>query len=100
MIIGLLLTYGMDLFLAICFMGVIYALYRKGRYDLVSKIIYNLVVEAESIFGDKTGSLKYLYCIEKFYDKLPITIRLIFTKNEIDSMIEQSVAKLKAFLKK
>lgn len=78
-------------------MGILY-LYKIGKKDLVSKIILSLVVQAEKVLGSGTGELKYAYVIEKIYAVLPVSIRGLFSKKEIDNMIEGSVKKLKNML--
>jgi hypothetical protein len=92
--------YGIDLSVFLIGSIILYGLYRQGRVELVKKIIYNLVEEAEIIMSEpNSGSMKYLYVIEKFYNKLPLTLRLLYTKKEIDNFIELAVATLKIKLK-
>ena len=74
-------------------------LFKIGKKDLVKQIILSLVVQAEKMLGSGTGELKYAMVIENLYKILPQTIRMLFTKKEIDQMIEGSVTKLKEMLK-
>lgn len=77
---------------------VLIILYKKNRKDIVKKIILSLVVQAEKHLGSGTGELKYAYVIEKFYKYLPSTVRLLYSKKEVDVMIDEAVNKLKKML--
>ena len=73
-------------------------LYKNNKKDIVRKILLSLVVQAEKTLGSGTGELKYAWVVDNFYNKMPGIIKLLFTKKEIDTMIEQSVQKLKEVL--
>ena len=73
-------------------------LYKMGYKAKANKIVLSLVVQAEKAFGSGTGELKYAYVVEKFYDKLPTIIKLLFTKKEIDTLIETAVQQMKKAL--
>ncbi len=74
-------------------------LYKSGKKELVKKIILNLVVQAEKNLGSGTGELKYSEVIEGIYHHLPSLIRLLYTKKDIDKLIEDSVKQLQEILK-
>lgn len=76
------------------------ALIKLGKTDTVKKIVLSLVVQAEKTLGSGTGELKYAYVIDKLYDKIPKIVSFLYTKKEIDNMIEESVIKLKEILSK
>lgn len=78
-------------------MGISY-LYKKGNMENVRKIILSLVVFAEKELGSKTGKYKYALVIQKLYELLPLPLRLLITKKEIENMIEEAVQNLKEFL--
>ena len=73
-------------------------LYKNNKKDVVRKIILSLVVQAEKALGSGTGELKYAWVVDNFYDKIPGIIKLLFTKKEIDTMIEDGVQRLKDIL--
>jgi hypothetical protein len=73
-------------------------LYKLGKKDTVKKIVLYLVVQAEKALGSKTGELKYAMVINAIYDRLPLILRVVFTKKEIDLFIEEAVIKLKKML--
>ncbi|EOD01401.1 hypothetical protein [Caldisalinibacter kiritimatiensis] len=73
-------------------------LYKRGNEDLVKKIILSLVVRAEKTLGSKTGELKYAMVVNLAYKHIPSSLRLFFSKKEIDNMIEEAVRFLKEYL--
>lgn len=87
-----------SLVVVLVFIAGLLVLLRFGKVDTVRKIVLSLVVQAEKTLGSGTGELKYAYVIDHLYDKLPAIISFLFTKKEIDNMIEDSVKKLKDVL--
>jgi len=75
-------------------------LYKLGKKDTVKKIVLALVVQAEKTLGSGTGELKYAMVIDAMYNKLPFILRLLFTKKEMDTFIEEAVSKMKDILSK
>ena len=73
-------------------------LYKNNKKDIVRQILLSLVVQAEKALGSGTGELKYAWVLDNFYNKMPVIIRMLFTKKEIDTMIEEGVQKLKDIL--
>lgn len=73
-------------------------LYRRGKTDFVRRIILALVTEAEKRYGDGTGELKYNHVVERIYEVLPWILRILYSKEQIDKMIEDSVEYLKRYL--
>lgn len=65
---------------------------------MVAQVILGLVVRAEKALGSGTGELKYALVITWVYEKLPSIIRVLFTRKEIDLMIEDGVKTLKRYL--
>lgn len=76
----------------------LFTLLKLGYTDTVREIVLSLVVQAEKSLGSGTGELKYAFVIDRLYDKLPTIIRLLYSKKEIDNMIEEAVIKLKGLL--
>lgn len=77
---------------------VLYFLAKRGKMDTVRKIILSLVTRAELALGSGTGELKYADVVSRLYEVLPVFIRMLYTKKDIDNMIEDSVKKLKLIL--
>ena len=78
---------------------VLAVLYKRGKKDIVKEIIYTLVVKAEKELGSATGSAKYSQVISDLYEKLPIILRLFFSKAEINNYIDDAVKWLKSKLR-
>lgn len=73
-------------------------LYKHNRKDLIKKVILGLVIRAERALGSGTGELKYAMVVNEIYETLPVSIRILFSEQDIDSMIEEAVQKLKKVL--
>jgi len=95
----LLVAYWSDALLVIVVAGVLAYLYRRGKKDLVKDILYSLIVKAEKELGGATGGAKYSQVIASLYEKLPILLRLLFSKTVISKYIEDLVIVLKEKLK-
>lgn len=72
--------------------------YKSGNYAFVKQMVLVLVVEAEKQLGSGTGELKYVTVVEKLYSKMPAILRLLYSKQQIDSLIEDAVEYLKRYL--
>jgi len=73
-------------------------LYKRGKTDFVRRIILALVTEAEKRYGTGTGELKYNHVVERIYEVLPWIIRILYSKEQVDKMIEDAVEYLKRYL--
>ncbi|MTI69632.1 MAG: hypothetical protein FH751_05175 [Firmicutes bacterium] len=87
-----------QILISLIVIGILLFLYKRGKKEIVKKIILSLVVQAEKTLGSKTGDLKYAYVIQKVYEILPFYMRILYTKKEISNMIEQAVNHLKEYL--
>lgn len=67
----------------------------RGKKDIVSKILYALVTEAEKIYGGGTGSVKFAYVVEKAYSYLPAIFKVFITYERLKLMIEDTLATAK-----
>lgn len=83
---------------AIAFLIAMVILMKINKEETVRKIILSLVVQAEKALGSGTGELKYAYVVDKLYDKLPKIISMLYSRKEIDNMIQAAVDKLKEVL--
>jgi len=91
----LLLTYWSDAFLVIVVATGLAILYKRGKKDLVKRIINTLVVKAEKELGSTMGTAQYNLVISALYLQLPLILRLLFSKAELNVYIQDSVAWLK-----
>lgn len=88
----------LSIIVTIIFVVSLLLLYKNNKKDIVKQILLSLVVQAEKALGSGTGELKYAWVVDNFYDKIPGIIKLLFTKKEIDTMIEDGVQRLKDIL--
>ena len=93
-----IMAYWLDIVLVVAFVGLIAWLLKRGKKDLVKKIVYDLVVKAEATLGSGTGDIKYNMVVAAVYNKLPFIVRFLFTKKEIDKLITEAVEWLKTYL--
>lgn len=61
---------------------------KKGETRILKQILFSLVTEAEQLYGDGTGSLKYAAVADWIYQRIPSTIKVLFTAKDIEKMIE------------
>lgn len=77
------------------FVGVLIFLIFRGKKDIVAKMLYALVTEAEKIYGGGTGSVKFAYVVEKAYTYLPTVLKVFITYKRLKTMIEDALAAAK-----
>lgn len=97
-LLTLLKLYWLDLVIILGFILIAIALIKRGRQDIVKRLVYNLVVKAEATLGSGTGDAKYNMVLTSVYNKLPGVLRFFYTKKEIDNLIQEAVAWLKTYL--
>lgn len=71
---------------------------RAGYIAQVSRVLLYLVARAESLYGSKTGTLKFSAVSNWLYAQLPPFISLFLPAEIIDDQIELAVDKLKQYL--
>lgn len=91
-------AYWLDVLLIIWFAAIVAYLIKKGKADVVKAIVYDLVVRAEATLGSGTGDLKYNMVVSQVYDRLPLMIRWLYTKKDIDNLIQWAVKSLENYL--
>jgi len=92
---SLILTYWSDALLIIALVVVLAVLYKRGKKDLVKRIINVLVVKAEKELGSSMGTAQYNLVISALYLQLPLILRLLFSKAELTTYINDAAAWLK-----
>jgi len=80
-------------------LGFVLYVVRKKNENLFRHMVLALVIKAEKYLGSGTGSLKYATVVRWIYEKIPLSIRCLFTQDDIDNFIEWSVDYLKNYLK-
>ena len=69
-------------------------LWKKGYRKQVREILLILVVQAEKAWGNGTGVVKF----SEVYNKLPTIVTLLFTRNDIEQMINDAVEQMKKYI--
>ena len=59
---------------------------------MLEQMLPSLVTEAEKLYGLGTGALKLSYVLEKVYATLPDSCKLIFTPDQLGSMVDKALA--------
>ena len=69
-------------------------LWRKGYRKQVREILLILVIQAEKTWGRGTGAVKF----SEVYYKLPTIVTILFTRNDIEQMINDAVEQMKRYI--
>ena len=79
----------------VAFLSVVVVLIKRGETKILKQILFNLVTQAEKQFGSGTGSLKYAAVADWIYQRIPAVLKLLFTSNDIEKMIEDVLEEAK-----
>lgn len=79
----------------VAFLAVVVVLIKHGETKILKQILFNLVTQAEKQFGSGTGSLKYAAVADWIYQRIPAVLKLLFTSNDIEKMIEDVLEEAK-----
>ena len=69
-------------------------IWKKGYRKQVREILLILVIQAEKAWGSGTGAIKF----SEVYNKLPTIVTLLFSKNDIEQMINDAVEQMKKYI--
>lgn len=69
-------------------------MWKKGYRKQVREILLILVIQAEKAWGSGTGAVKFSYV----YSRLPIIITILFSKSDIEKMINDTVEHMKEYI--
>lgn len=75
-----------------------WAWFRGYRRDVLKRIAYAAVIQAEKALGNGTGEFKYAYAVEFIYRYTPVILRVFITKKLLDEAIEGAVQYMKTKL--
>lgn len=81
-------------FVAIC--AGLLIINKRGLSSRAKKILLGLVAEAETLFGQGTGEIKFSVVLGRLYTALPAAVQFLFSEETVASWIEDAVAALKA----
>lgn len=79
----------------VAFLTLVVVLIKRGETKILKQILFNLVTQAEKQFGSGTGSLKYAAVADWIYQRIPAVLKLLFTSNDIEKMIEDVLEEAK-----
>ena len=79
----------------VAFLALVAVLIKRGETKILKQILFNLVTQAEKQFGSGTGSLKYAAVADWIYQRIPAVLKLLFTSNDIEKMIEDVLEEAK-----
>lgn len=79
----------------VAFLALVVVLIKRGETKILKQILFNLVTQAEKQFGSGTGSLKYAAVADWIYQRIPAVLKLLFTSNDIEKMIEAALEEAK-----
>ena len=67
----------------------------RGKKEIIYKMIYALVNEAEKQFGSGEGKQKFAYVMEKIYAQLPAIFKVLIDYKTLEKWIEQALVEAK-----
>ena len=85
------------LLVVLVILTIVILLASRGKKDIIYKMLYVLIDEAESLYGSKTGKLKFSYVLEKVYAMLPSAMRLFITYGMLEKWIEKALVEMKEY---
>ena len=97
--IDFIATHWASILVVLAVIAVIVILALKGKKQIIYKMLYILIDEAEEMFGGGTGKVKFSYVLEAIYDKLPAIIKVFVTYGTIETWIENALAEMKEYWK-
>jgi hypothetical protein len=68
-----------------------------GDTAALEDFLFSLVINAESLFGGKTGEAKRAYVVRQFYADAPEMLRNLVSGGKLTDMIESAVSKMKDY---
>lgn len=80
--------------LAVIIVAIVLAV--RGKKEIVYKMLYTLVTEAEERYGSGEGTAKFAEVMTRIYTMLPAVIRIFITYETLERWIEETLKKAKA----
>lgn len=79
----------------VAFIVFLLVLVKRGETQILKTILFNLVTKAEQQLGGGTGALKFSTVVDWLYERIPAVLKLLFTKKDIENLIESALAEAK-----
>ncbi len=94
-LIDFLIEHWVSLLVVVIFLAILAVLAARGKKQIVYKMLYALVREAEERYGDGAGKLRFAEVMTKIYTMLPPILKLFITYDTLEAWIEAAVAQMK-----
>jgi hypothetical protein len=85
-----------SILVVVAFIVVAVILSARGKKQIVYKMLYTLVSEAEERYGSGEGAAKFAEVMTRIYTMLPAIIRIFITYETLEKWIEDALVKAKA----
>ena len=93
--IDFITTHWASILVVLAFIVIIVVLALRGKKQIIYKMLYALVTEAEETYGAGTGAIKFAEVMKNIYSMLPAIIKVFITYNTLSSWIEKALAEAK-----
>jgi hypothetical protein len=93
-------THWASILVVLIFIAVIVLFALRGKKQIIYKMLYALVTEAEKQYGSGTGSIKFAEVMTKIYSMLPTVIKIFITYDTLTKWIEEALTEAKNRWKK
>lgn len=93
--INFIVAHWTSILVVLVFVALIVFLALRGKKQIIYKMLYALVTEAEKKYGSGTGALKFAEVMTQLYAKLPAIIRIFITYETLAAWIETALAEAK-----
>lgn len=97
--IDFITTYWASILVVLVAIVIIIVLAVRGKKQIIYKMLYVLIDQAEKQFGDGTGKVKFSYVLEKVYAALPAVVKVFVTYGTLEKWIENALVEMKAYWK-
>ena len=71
---------------------------KKQQIEMITKWLLHMVIEAEQIFGGKTGALKLVYAYDKFIEKFP-TVAKVLPFEKFSKLVDKALEEMEELIK-
>lgn len=93
--IDFIATHWASIFVVVVFVAAFVFFAVRGKKQIIYKMLYTLVTEAERQYGSGTGSIKFAEVMTKIYSMLPAIIKVFITYDTLEGWIERALADAK-----
>ena len=88
-------THWISILVVVAFIILIVILALRGKKQIIYKMLYTLVTQAEEQYGSGKGADKFADVMTKVYSMLPAIIKIFITYETLEKWIEDALKKAK-----